>query len=629
MLRAREISARELLDAHLDRIERLNPGAQRRRDPRRRGRAGSGRRRRRRAGGRRGGRPAARAAGRAQGHPRHRRHADDVGLAAAHRHRAAARRADRGPATRPPAPCGSGKTNVPEFAAGSHTFNPVFGATHNPYRHGLSAGGSSGGAAAALAAGLRAAGRRQRHGRLAAQPGRLLQRRRPAAHARAGCRPGRRPMGWSQLSVQGPMGRTVADVALQLSVLAGPDPRVPISLADDPAGFAAPLPVVAGRPPGGVGAGPRRPGDRSTRRSPRCWRRPRRSSRRSARRSRRPAPTCPAPTRSSGRCGPGCSRPRSASSARRHPDKVKESIRWNAELGAKLTGADLARAEIAHTTLYERMVAFFERYDVLLAPTTQVLPFPVELEYPTEIAGVPQENYLEWMRSCTLISATGCPALSVPGGFTDDGLPVGLQVIGAPRADRRRARGRPRLRAGHAVRRAPSRPLRKDPLPPRLASSQRDPAEGPILSVGLAVSSAAGRRYYLSGRGRRRAARRLRRPRSVRTATSSSASSCRSPAEMSASCAAARLGGVPALDPGRDELLRRVGVRGPQGQDVLGERACSMARSSRSEARAIDGQRRSRGSAMISSRSGTSAEPLAPGTGRPARSAARAPRSAR
>ena len=75
--------------------------------------------------------------------------------------------------------------------------------------------------------------------------------------------------------------------------------------------------------------------------------------------------------------------------ARRHPDQVKESIRWNAELGAKLTGADLARAEVAHTKLYERMVAFFDRYDVLLAPTTQVLPFPVELEYPTEIGGVP------------------------------------------------------------------------------------------------------------------------------------------------------------------------------------------------------------------------------------------------
>jgi amidase len=92
---------------------------------------------------------------------------------------------------------------------------------------------------------------------------------------------------------------------------------------------------------------------------------------------------------------------------------------------------------MAHTRLYEKVVGFFERYDVLLAPTTQVLPFPVEMEYPTEIAGVHQDNYLEWMRSCTVITPTGCPALSVPGGFTEAGLPVGLQIIGAPRADRR------------------------------------------------------------------------------------------------------------------------------------------------------------------------------------------------
>ena len=147
--------------------------------------------------------------------------------------------------------------------------------------------------------------------------------------------------------------------------------------------------------------------------------------------------------------------------SRRTPEKVKESIRWNAELGAKLTGPDLARAEQLHTKLHERMVAFFERYDVLLAPTTQVLPFPVEIEYPTEIAGVHQDNYLEWMRSCTVISATGCPALSVPGGFTPDGLPVGLQIIGPAARRPPGARGGPRVRAGHPLRRAPSRPLRR------------------------------------------------------------------------------------------------------------------------------------------------------------------------
>ena len=133
---------------------------------------------------------------------------------------------------------------------------------------------------------------------------------------------------------------------------------------------------------------------------------------------------------------------------RRHPDKVKETIRWNAARGAELTGADVGRAEVAHNRLYERVVDFFDRYDVLLAPTTQVLPFPVEQEYPTSVNGVEFSDYLGWMRSCTLISATGCPALSVPGGFTPEGLPVGLQVVAAPRADRRV------LEVGHAFEQA-------------------------------------------------------------------------------------------------------------------------------------------------------------------------------
>jgi amidase len=445
MLRAREISARELLDAHLDRIERLDPsvnavvtldvdGARAAADAA----------------------DAALAAGEDVG-PLH-------GLPVAHKdtHATGGMRTTWGsPLHTDTVPLRDelivarykaagavrvGKTNVPEFAAGSHTFNTVFGATHNPYRHGLSAGGSSGGAAAALAAGfVPLADGSDMGGSL----------RNPAAFCNVvGFRatPGRVPswpaaLGWSQLSVQGPMGRTVADVALQMSVVAGADPRVPISLADDPAGFAAPLPD-------------RLDGLRV------AW-----APDLDGRVTVDPAITAALASSAGVFEGLGASVEEACPDlsgaddvfgtlrawifdttytdlARRHPDKVKESIRWNAEMGAKLTGADLARAEIAHTKLYEQMVAFFERYDVLLAPTTQVLPFPVELEYPTEIGGVPQENYLEWMRSCTLFSATGCPALSVPGGFTDDGLPVGLQIIGAPRADRRV------LEAGHAFEQA-------------------------------------------------------------------------------------------------------------------------------------------------------------------------------
>jgi amidase len=134
-----------------------------------------------------------------------------------------------------------GKTNVPEFAAGSHTFNPLFGVTHNPYRHGLSAGGPAG-----------ARPRRWRPGSCrsptaATSAARCATRQRSATSSGCGPRPGRVPtwpaaMAWSQLSVQGPMGRTVADVALALSAMAGPDRRVPIALDDPGAPFAAPLP---------------------------------------------------------------------------------------------------------------------------------------------------------------------------------------------------------------------------------------------------------------------------------------------------------------------------------------------------------------------------------------------------
>jgi amidase len=328
-----------------------------------------------------------------------------------------------------------GKTNVPEFAAGSHTFNPVFGPTHNPYRRGLSAGGSSGGAAAALAAGLVPLAEGSDMG------GSL---RNPAAFCNVvGLRPtpGRVPthpaaMGWSQLSVQGPMGRTVGDVALTLSALAGPDPRVPISLTGDPAVFAAPLPTeltglrVAWAPDLG-GRVPVDPvitevltaqlgvfGDLGATVEEDC-------------------PDLRGADEVFGVLRAWLFEATFGDLVRKNPEAVKATIRWNAGRGAELTGADVGRAEIAHTRLYERVVEFFDRYDVLLAPTTQVPPFPVEQEYPTEVAGVPMEDYLGWMRSCTLISATGCPALSLPGGFTSDGLPVGLQVVAAPRADRR------------------------------------------------------------------------------------------------------------------------------------------------------------------------------------------------
>lgn len=348
-----------------------------------------------------------------------------------------------------------GKTNVPEFAAGSHTFNTVFGVTRNPYRPDVSAGGSSGGAAAALATGMVALAEGSDMG------GSL---RNPAAFCNVvGLRPspGRVPsypvqLGWSTLSVQGPLGRTVADVALALSVLAGPDLRSPISLPEPGSDFAVDLPGelrglrVAWAPD----LGGRIPVDRAVRDvlagQVEVF----------ERLGATVVEDCPDLTRADevfdvlrawhfvAAMGDVVAK---------HPEQVKPAIRWNVERGRALTGEDVSRAEERRTRLHLRVVEFFDRYDVLLAPTTQVVPFDADVEYPTVVEGEHQDSYLGWMRSCSSITATGLPALSVPAGFTDDGLPVGLQVVGPPRGDRRA------LEVGHAFEQATQHGRRRPP----------------------------------------------------------------------------------------------------------------------------------------------------------------------
>ncbi|GAA4536361.1 amidase [Amycolatopsis samaneae] len=336
-----------------------------------------------------------------------------------------------------------GKTNVPEFAAGSHTFNPVFGHTHNPYDLTRSAGGSSGGAAAALACGMHPLADGSDMG------GSL---RNPASFCNVvGFRPspGRvpdwpRPMGWATMGVKGPMARTVADAALLLSVLAGPDPRDPTSLETPGSVFAQPLDAdprglrVAWSPDLGGGL-----------------------------------PVDPAVAAVVERAAHtfeddlGCRVERDcvdfsgadevfrtlrawsfAQTHAQHRDQLKDTLRQNVEEGLRLSGVDIARAEVLHTTLFHRVREFFERYDILLLPVSQVPPFAAELEYPDSVDGVPMEDYLGWMRSAYFVSATGSPALSVPGGFTAAGLPVGVQLVGAHRAELSV------LRAGHAFEQA-------------------------------------------------------------------------------------------------------------------------------------------------------------------------------
>jgi amidase len=327
-----------------------------------------------------------------------------------------------------------GKTNVPEMGAGSHTFNPLFGATRNPYDTGRSAGGSSGGAAAALASGM-----------VSLADGSDLggSLRNPASFCNvvglrcAIGRNSRAPVqtGWTSMSVVGAMGRTVADVALLESVLAGYDPRDPVSLPGDGGAFAAlaerapaehlrgvrvgwsqslgGLPVDPavtealerdGRPAlEGLGAGlrdlePDFEGAELAFRTLRAWEM----------------------SQSYGDL------------YRTRRDELSDNIRYNVEAGLDLTAADIYDAYTARTRLYTRMATLFDEIDVLAAPVVQVPAFPGEWTWPNEVAGEPQPDYLGWMRSCWYVSATGLPAISVPCGFTDDGLPVGLQLVGRP-----------------------------------------------------------------------------------------------------------------------------------------------------------------------------------------------------
>ena len=321
-----------------------------------------------------------------------------------------------------------GKTNTPEFGAGSQTFNPVFGPTVNPYDLALTCGGSSGGAAAALACGM-----------VPIADGSDLggSLRNPASFCNVvGFRPtpGRVPSwpssnAWQDLAVDGPMGRTVDDVALLLSVLAGTDPRVPISLPEPGSTFApaiaadlgAPLLAWAPAADGTMPFDPRIPAivdaGRAVFESLGC-------------RTEETFPDLRGAREVFFTMRAHMFASNLAELLEEHRDEMKATVVWNIEEGLRLTQPDIARAEWLRTELVERVVAFFARFDYLVMPVTQVPPFHVDTEFPTEIEGVTMPTYLDWMESCWCITVTGSPAISVPSGFTDDGLPVGVQIVG-------------------------------------------------------------------------------------------------------------------------------------------------------------------------------------------------------
>ncbi len=326
-----------------------------------------------------------------------------------------------------------GKTNTPEFGAGSQTFNTVFGATRNPYALDRTCGGSSGGAAVALACEM-----------LPLADGNDLggSLRNPASFCNVvGFRPspGRVP-NWpkqfssDQFGVTGPMARTVEDAALLLSVMAGPDPRVPISILEAGAIFREPL--------GSDLSGLRF-----------AWSADLGGNPVDAEVTAVLEDALPIFTNLGGTVDIATPDLRDAEEIfctfrawmylarlnedyEHHGEMMKETLRWNIEQGKKLTVADLTSATSKHSELVERVAGFFDEYDFLLCPSAQVPPFPIEQEWVHSINGIELATYLDWMAVCWAITVTGCPAISVPAGFTPAGLPIGVQIVGPRGQDR-------------------------------------------------------------------------------------------------------------------------------------------------------------------------------------------------
>ena len=325
-----------------------------------------------------------------------------------------------------------GKTNTPEFGAGSQTFNKVFGATRNPYDLTKTCGGSSGGAGVAVACGMlpfadggdfaaslrnpgnycNVIGFRPTTGRVPAYP---------------------HPYPWSNLSELGPMARTVSDAAFLLSVQAGPDRRAPTSICEPGSIFLKPLKrsfkktrIAWSRDLGGLPVEPVVTNvlekQRSVFKELGCI-------------VEDAEPDFTGATEAFESLRALTWLHRGGALLKDHREKLKDTVIWNTEEGFKRSAADIARAENLRTAIYHRMRQFLDKYAFLVCPVNQLPPFPVDLDYPREIAGVKMTNYLDWMKSCYFITLTTHPAISVPAGFTNDGLPVGIQIVGRYRDD--------------------------------------------------------------------------------------------------------------------------------------------------------------------------------------------------
>ena len=331
-----------------------------------------------------------------------------------------------------------GKTNTPEFGLGSHTFNPVFGVTRNAFDPTRSAGGSSGGAAVSLALRLQP---------VADGSDMMGSLRNPAAFNNVyGFRPsfGRVPSGplgdqfVSQLGTEGPMGRSVRDVAMLLSVQAGRDARAPLSMGQGGEAFALPLEAdVRGKRIGWLGDLQgylaMEPGILAT-----CEAALRRFEALGC--AVEPARLGYPPEKVwqtwltwrrwlvAGRLAPYFADP-----AQR--GQLKPEALWEAEQGQGLTGPDTFAASVDRTAFYQHLLRLFDRHDFLVLPTAQVWPFDAGWDWPKSIGGRVMDTYHRWMEVVIYATLGGLPAISVPAGFNPAGLPMGMQLMGPPQAD--------------------------------------------------------------------------------------------------------------------------------------------------------------------------------------------------
>jgi len=353
------------------------------------------------------------------------------------------------------------KSNTPEFGAGGNTFNEVFGPTRNPWNTVLTAGGSSGGAAVALAVGqVWLANGSDLGGSLrtpASFCGVVGLRQSPGLVAH-----GPKADAFDTLAVDGPMARNVGDLALMLDAMVGADPRDPLAVHPPARSFSdhVAAPTMAKRIAFSADLGSL-PIAREVKEI--CTKAVRRFEGLGA----SVEEACP-DLRDAGAIFQTLRAAKfvtgHAEKLLKHRNRLKPEMIWNIEKGLKLSAEDIGRATLARSALLNRMAAFFADYDLLACPASAVPPFPVEQRYVEEIEGHKLDNYMDWLTIAFPGTLAGCPAISIPCGFTADGRPVGLQIIGRPR-------GEAALLEAAAIFEADAGLAQKLPIDPRIGHS--------------------------------------------------------------------------------------------------------------------------------------------------------------